>query len=152
MDSFVRCPRCWKHTPAGAQYCPRCGASLSAARAAVPVAPPIKPAGGGLTALLLFLVMGAFGLMIMLFVATTTHAPVFAPPAPVDVTPAPPMSPDGMASQDDRPDPSYLPRWDDNGHVRVPPPPVRHMYPVRPRVIYPPDSNPSRERDRESHR
>lgn len=146
MDAFVRCPRCWKHVPNGAQYCPRCGSSLSAAKPAVAVIPRSRPGGGGgLTALLLFLVMGAFGLMIMLFVATT-RVPVMVPPAPVEMQPATPQG--GIVSEDDGQPPVYEPRWDSNGHVWIPRPPAPPMYQVRPRVVYPPDPNSPHERDR----
>lgn len=152
MDTFVRCPRCWKHTPAGAQFCPRCGSSLVAVTRTVAAPQQPRPgSGGGLTALLLFLVMGAFGLMIMLFVATTTHAPVVVPPAPVQMQPSVPS--DGQISDDGQP-PGYVRRWDDNGHARVAPPqPSPYFYQVRPHVAYPPVPNPPpRDDDRDSNR
>lgn len=102
--------------------------------------------------MLLFLVIGAFGLMITLFVTTTTHAPMILPPSPSaePVPPAPPQ--DGVASDDGSGTPIYVPRWDDNGHYRVPPPPVQPMYPVRPRVVYPPDHDPHHQRDEQPQR
>jgi hypothetical protein len=113
----------------------------------VSVIPQSRPGGGGgLTALLLFLVMGAFGLMIMLFVATTTHAPVMVPATPVPAQPVPPQ--DGIVSEDDGQS-VYGQRWDNNGHVRVPPPQAPPMYQVRPRVVYPAIPNPPRDRDHE---
>lgn len=128
MDGLVRCPRCWKHTPAGARFCPRCGTSLTLWPAVNPRPPvarqPKPPSGGGITALLMFLVVGAFGLLMMLFVTSTTHAPIMVPPTPPpaqDVDPGYPQVQPGVMSDRQQRAWDYEHRWDRERH-RPPPP------------------------------
>lgn len=152
MDTSVRCPRCWKHIPASVRFCPRCGSALSgtvATKAIPPRSRSTPPGGGsGVTALLIFLVIGAFGLMVMLFVGSHSAVPVVFPPAPVQVQPGYPATPpsdDIVTEQDRRQVPDYTLRWDESGHYRVAPPP---MYPVRPRIVVPYPPSPESSRDR----
>ena len=145
MDGLVRCPRCWKHTPAGARFCPRCGSSLSLWPAVNPRPPvtrqPNSTGGNGITALLVFMLISAFGLMATLFVGSTTHAPVMVPPSPSVQYTAPPA----VSDQDDgtyqrEPTSRYEHRWETDRY-RTPPPPV---YPLPPYW--------SQERKDDSHR
>jgi hypothetical protein len=110
-----------------------------------PVTPPA--AGGGVTAMLVFLVIGAFGLMIMLFVGSGT-SPVAFPSTPIPAQPAYPATaqPDDLgAQQDQRPGPDYY-----NAGPYYPVTPQR-VYPNRPRVVgpYPPAPYPVPERSHE---
>ena len=155
MDASVRCPRCWKHVPSGARFCPRCGSALIPdMRPIAPPPPRLAPqsgGGGGLTALLIFLVIGAFGLMVVLFVTSSPPIPAQLSPSPVLVEPNSlrPPAPDGVGASDDRPSaPQYAP-----GPRYYQGPPV---YEARPRAVpYPPAPDPfpwSHDRDRDSHR
>lgn len=157
MDVSVRCPRCWKHVAFGARFCPRCGSALG--MATPPVSAPMrmqpKPpgAGGGVTALLVFLVVGAFGLLVMLFVGST-QMPVPLPPTPVPAQSAYPSTapPDDTAAEQDQ---GQVPGYPNSGpYYTVTPRP----YQVRPRAVgpYPPAPYPvpdrSHEHEREMHR
>lgn len=150
MDGLVRCPRCWKHTPAGARFCPRCGTSLALwpVLGPGPAAPrqnvtrqPKPPGSNGITALLVFMLISAFGLMATLFVGSTTHAPVIVPPAPPVQNTTPPalQDPDDGAYERERTR-RYEHRWETERY-RIPPQPV-----------YPPPPYWSQERKDRSHR
>ena len=164
MDVSVRCPRCWKHVASGARFCPRCGSALGMATPGMATPPvrapmrmPPKPAGagGGVTALLVFLVVGAFGLLVMLFVGSS----VTPPPMPVPPTPPATVSPEQATAEQDDQGPGYpSSAYPSSGpYYSVSP---RPPYPVRPRVIdrypqapYPiPDRSHEHERDRDMHR
>lgn len=154
MDASVRCPRCWKHVPLGARFCPRCGSALIPATRTVAVPASLAPrtaGGGGLTALLMFLVLGAFGLMVMLLVSSHASVQMPATPSPVLVEPngSAPTAPEVVGTGDDRvATPQYAPGPDYYHALRV--------YEARPRAIpYPPAPYPgpwSHDRSRDPHR
>lgn len=71
--------------------------------------------------MLMFLVVGAFGLMTMLFIGSTTHAPVMVPPpAPAPMPGA--LPDDATSSEGRRVPPSYEHRWDESERDRDRPP------------------------------
>lgn len=146
MDPLIRCPRCWKHVTEAARFCPRCGSGLQVSPPAFlprqPVAAPQpQRGGGGVWAVLMFMVLSAIGLVGVFALGVNTHGPMVVPPPP---TPPMTVQPDDPAwrsqaerDQDlpsppiERADPRYpsTPR---------PMPPRAPIYPAHPWVVYPP--------------
>jgi hypothetical protein len=90
-----------------------------------------QPGGGGITSLLTFLVVAAFGLMTLLFVGSTTHAPVMVPPAPPSAQsadPGPSYDADGGMTDRELRRQEYEHRWETQRQ--------HHEWPPRPQ--YPP--------------
>lgn len=137
MDTLIRCPRCWKHLPSSARFCPRCG---SAQAMATPIVAPPAPVpqrrrrscgwgGSMLFWSILFSVIGT-GFLNLFSRMTVMHPVMSPPPPPVMIAPPPaPVLPGDAPAPGPpyySPEPSYVHPWRDPRTPTPYPPHERH--------------------------